>query len=85
MPGGPTCLSFSNFVVVISLWASPMVQQVKNPPVMQETQKMWVQSLDWEDPLEMASTPAFLPEKSHEQRDLVTYSPIGYKESDITE
>ena len=26
-----------------------MAQTVKNPPAMQET---WVQSLDWEDPLE---------------------------------
>ena len=30
-------------------WASLVVQLVKNPPAMQET---WVQSLDWEDPLE---------------------------------
>ena len=29
-----------------------MAEQVKNPPVMQETQEMWVQSLGWEDPLE---------------------------------
>ena len=29
-----------------------MAQQVKNPPVMQETQAMWVQFLGWEDPLE---------------------------------
>ena len=29
-----------------------MVQWVKNPPAAQETQEMWVQSLDWEDPLE---------------------------------
>ena len=27
----------------------PVAQLVKNPPAMQET---WVQSLDWEDPLE---------------------------------
>ena len=25
---------------------------VKNPPAIQETQEMWVQSLGWEDPLE---------------------------------
>ena len=25
---------------------------VKNPPAMQELQETWVQSLDWEDPLE---------------------------------
>ena len=32
-----------------------MAQWIKNPPAMQETQKMWktqVQSLGWEDPLE---------------------------------
>ena len=29
-----------------------MVQWVKNPPAMQETQEMQVQSLGWEDPLE---------------------------------
>ena len=31
------------------LWASLVAQLVKNLPAMQET---WVQSLDWEDPLE---------------------------------
>ena len=30
-------------------WASLVAQLVKNLPAMQET---WVQSLDWEDPLE---------------------------------
>ena len=30
-------------------WASPVAQMVVNPPAIQET---WVQSLDWEDPLE---------------------------------
>ena len=29
-----------------------MTLQVKNPPAMQETQEMRVQSLDWEDTLE---------------------------------
>ena len=29
-----------------------MAQRIKNPLAMQETQKMWVQSLGWEDPLE---------------------------------
>ena len=33
-------------------WASPVAQQVKNLPTMQETQEMWVQSLDGEDTLE---------------------------------
>ena len=30
-------------------WASLVAQTVKNPPAMQKT---WVQSLEWEDPLE---------------------------------
>ena len=30
-------------------WATLVAQLVKNPPAMWET---WVQSLDWEDPLE---------------------------------
>ena len=30
-------------------------------------------------------TPVFLPEKSHGQRSLVGYSPMGCKECDITE
>ena len=29
-----------------------MAQLVKNPPIMQETQKMQIWSLGWEDPLE---------------------------------
>ena len=43
---------------------------------MQET---WVRSLGWEDPLEegMEPTPVFLPGKSHGQRSLVGYSPLG--------
>ena len=31
------------------LWAAVVAQTVKNPPAMREN---WVQSLDWEDPLE---------------------------------
>ena len=40
-----------------------VAQMVKNLPAVQET---WVQSLDWEDPLEegMATTPVFLPGES---------------------
>ena len=55
---------------------------VKKP--IQETR---VQSLGQEDPLEkgMATTPAFLPEKSHGQRSLVGYSPWGCKEADMTD
>ena len=44
-------------------------------------QEMQVQSLGWEDPLEkeMATTPVFLPGKSHWQGSLVNYSPSGQK------
>ena len=34
------------------LWASPMAQQVKNPPAMQETEEIQVRSLGQEDSLE---------------------------------
>ena len=33
-------------------WGFPSGSAVKNPPVMQELQEMWVQSLGQEDPLE---------------------------------
>ena len=64
-----------------------MAQAVQNPPAIQKTQEPWVRSLGWEDPLEeeMATTPVFLPGKSHGQRSLAGYSPQGHKESDTTE
>ena len=54
---------------------------------MQETQEMWFPSPGQEDPLEeeMATTPVFLPGKSHGQRSLVGYNLWGRKESDTTE
>ena len=63
-----------------------MVQQVKNPPAMQETQETLVRSLGWEDPLEeeMATHSSILAWKFYGQRRLVGYSPWGYKESDTT-
>ena len=47
-------------------------------------QENWVQSLGRKDLLEeeMATTPVFLPEKSHGQRSLAGYSPWGHKDSD---
>ena len=49
---------------------------VKNLPIMQ---KMWIQSLGWEDPLEkeMATqpTPVFFLGKPHGRRSLAGYSP----------
>ena len=54
-------------------WASLVAQMVKNLPAMWET---WVRSLSWEDPLEKetATTPVFLPGKSHGQRSLAGYT-----------
>ena len=50
-------------------------------------QKMWAQSLDWEDPLEKgkATHSVFLPGESHGQRSLEGCSPWGRKELDMTE
>ena len=58
---------------------------VKNLPA--NLQEMWVQSLDWEDPLERTQQPTlvFLPGESHGQRRLAGYSPWGRKELGITE
>ena len=62
-----------------SVWTSLVAQTVKNLPTMRET---WVQSLDWEDPLEKgkAPTPVFWPGEFHG-----LYSPWVRKESDTTE
>ena len=51
---------------------------------MQET---WAQSLGKEDLLEKkkAPTPVFLPGELHAQKSLVGYSPMGGKQSDMTE
>ena len=57
---------------------------VKNPPAMWET---WVQSLDWEDPLEegMASHSSILAWRILMDRSLAGYSPWIHKELDMTE
>ena len=69
---------------VSSLGASLVVQTVKNPPIMQETQ-VW--SLGWKIPWrrEWLPSPVFLPGESHGQSSLVGYSPWGHKEMDMTE
>ena len=56
-----------------------MAQTVKSLPAVRET---WVQSLRQEDSLEkeMATHSSILSGKSHGQRNLVGYSPWGYKE-----
>ena len=58
--------------------ASLVAQLVKNLPAVQEA---WVRSLGQEDSLdkEMATHSVFLPGKSHGQKSLVGYSPLGCK------
>ena len=71
-----------------STGASPMAQQVKNPPVTLETQEMPIRSLSQENPLEkdMATHSSILAwKKPHGQRSLVGYNPKGCKELDVTE
>ena len=43
----------------------------------------WLGKIPWRR--KWQPTPVFLPGESHEQRDLVGYSPRGHKESDTTE
>ena len=64
--------------------ASLVAQMVKNLPVMQETDVLF---LGGEDSLkkEWQPTPVFLPRKLHGQRSLVGYSTWGCKDSDATE
>ena len=54
---------------------------------MQKMPETQVQSLGWEDPLElqMAIHSSILPGEAHGQRSLVGYSLWGSKESDTTE
>ena len=60
--------------------ASMVAQLAKNLPAMWET---WVQSLDWEDPLEKGKATHSSILTWREFHGL--YSPQGHKESDMTE
>ena len=66
-----------------------MAQLVKNPPAMWET---WVRSLGWEDPLEKGKATHssilfsfFYPLQYSSLENSVDCSPLGHKESDMTE
>ena len=63
------------------LWASLVVQMLKNLPAVHET---WVRSLGPKTPWrrEWQPTPVFLPGESDGQRSLAGYSPWGRRESD---
>ena len=60
---------------------SQVVQWVKNPHAMQETQETRVQSMGQEDPLEkkMATHSSILAWTKNGHRSLVGYSPWGHK------
>ena len=64
--------------------ASLLAQIVKNLPTMQKT---WVQSQDWDDPLEkgMATHSNVLAWRMPWTESLAGYSPRGRKELDTTE
>ena len=74
-------------LLISILVASPMAQQVKNLPAMQEAQETGVWSLDGKIPWrrKWQPIPVFLSEKSHGQRSLTGYSPWCHTESDMTE
>ena len=66
---------------VLKSWASQVVQLIQNLPANTiKTEKMRVQTLGLEDPLERKwqSTPAFFPGKTHGQRSLADCSPWGW-------
>ena len=66
---------------------SLIVQRVKNPSALQETQEfwfhLWVRKIPWRRPQQL--TPVFLLGKSHGQRSQAGYTQQGHKESDTTE
>ena len=64
-----------------------MGPQVKNPPAMQETQEMQVQSLGWEDPMQkgMATHSSILAWKIPRTEEPGGLHPWDRKESDTTE
>ena len=63
----------------------PGGSEVKNPPAVQEPQRMWLipGKIAWRRTWQPA--PVFLPGESHGQRSLAGHSPWGCKESDKTE
>ena len=65
----------------------PRGSVVKNPPVTQETQEIWIWSLSWEDSLEeeMATHSSILAWKTPWTEELDGYSPWGHRQSDMTE
>ena len=86
LPGANKCWRKKGLFLRVlgsSVGASPVAQQVKDPPAVQETRETQVRSLGWEDPLEeeMAATPVFLAGESHGWRSLAGYIVHGVAKS----
>ena len=63
--------------------ASLVAQTVENLPAMWETQfNPWVRKIPWKR--QWLPTPVFLPGEPRGQRSLASYSPWGFRESDMT-
>ena len=76
---------FGGYSVLV--WASQVVLIVKKLPAnagdIRHGFSPWVGKFPWRRAWQ--PTPVFLPGKSHGQRSLVSYSPSGRKEMDMTE
>ena len=74
-------------ILAWEIWASMVVQKVKNPPAVQEMQETefypWVGKIPWRR--KWQPTPVFLPGECYGQRSLAGYSLWGRKWSDMTE
>ena len=71
------CIYMYSICVDIGVWASLVVQMIKNLPAVWETR---VLSLGQEGPWRrrLLSTPVFMPGESHGQKSLSGYSPWGH-------
>ena len=75
------CCTAKLFIYILRLHGvSQVAQWVKNPPVMQETQKHrfnpWVRKIPWRT---WQPTPILLPGESHGKRSLAGYSPWSWR------
>ena len=78
---------FFSFFLFHGIWLSQWQIVVKRPLAMQETQEIWVRSLEWEDPLEesMATHSSILAGKISRTEESGGPRSTGHKESDTTE
>ena len=78
---------FLPFFLFHGIWLSQWQTVVKRPLAMQETQEIWVRSLEWEDPLEesMATHSSILAGKISWTEESGGPRSMGHKESDTTE